>query len=142
MRWLTWSFLDGFRDLGLLIMRVGMGLSFVVHGWPKLAGGAVTWEKLGGTMKGLGITFFPVFWGFSAAIGEVLGGLLLAVGLATRPAAAVLAFTMLVAFKMHLDAGDEFRDYSHSMEAMVVFVGLMFTGAGRYALDARLRKGS
>ena len=43
MRWLRWSFLDRYRDLGLLVMRVGLGLSFMAHGWPKLVGGPETW---------------------------------------------------------------------------------------------------
>lgn len=137
MRWLTWPFLDRYRDHGLLLLRVGLGLSFVAHGWPKLAGGAAKWEKLGGTMKGLGITFAPTFWGLAAALAETVGGLLFAVGLATRPVAAMLAFTMFVAVKMHVDAGDGFIDTSHSLEAMVVFLAMVLVGPGRFSLDAR-----
>lgn len=139
MRWLTWSKLDRHRDLGLLVLRVGMGLSFVAHGWPKLTGGMERWTGLGGAMKSVGITFAPAFFGFAASLAEVLGGLMVALGLGTRPASAFLAFTMFIAFKMHLDGGDPFMKYSHSMEAMIVFVGLTLLGGGRYALDARLR---
>lgn len=137
MRWLRWSFLDRYRDLGLLVVRVGLGLSFVAHGWPKLVGGPETWERFGRAMKSLGVTFAPTFWGLCAALAETFGGVLLVLGLATRPASALLAFTMLVALLSHLDAGHDFIESSHSLEALVVFVGLVLTGPGRFALDAR-----
>lgn len=137
MRWLTWSFLDRFRDHGLLLLRVGLGLSFVVHGWPKLAGGAESWAKLGSTMAGLGITFGYTFWGLAAAVAETLGGLLLALGFATRPTALLLAFTMVVAVKMHVDDGEGFRGYSHALEDLIAFAAIVLMGPGRFSLDAR-----
>ena len=36
-----------FHDLGLLLLRIGLGVVFVVHGFPKLAGGPAAWAGLG-----------------------------------------------------------------------------------------------
>ncbi|MEZ4235742.1 MAG: DoxX family protein [Myxococcota bacterium] len=139
MRWLTWSPLGRLADVGNLLLRVGLGAAMVVHGWPKVAGGEPTWRHLGAAMGNLGITFAPTFWGAMAAFSEFAGGALLIVGLATRPAAAALAFTMFVATLMHVGKGDDFGVWSHAAELGVVFVGFM--GPGRLSLDRRLDRG-
>ena len=138
MRALKWSFLDRYRDVGLLVLRVGLGAMMVGHGWPKLIGGPETWERLGGAMSHLGVTAAPTAWGLAAALSESLGGVLLVLGLATRPAAASLAFTMFVAFWMHWAGGDGFRGWSHAAEDGIAFVAILLLGPGRYSLDARL----
>lgn len=130
--------LEKYKDHGLLIMRVGLGLMFIGHGWPKLVGGPEKWAKVGKAMGDLGIDFAPAFWGFMAAIAETFGGLLLALGLGTRAALFLLAFTMMVAAIKHLSAGDSFGKWSHSVEACITFVGLFFIGPGRFSLDQKL----
>ena len=128
-----------FNDAGLLVMRIGIGIMFMVHGWPKLIGGVDRWTWLGGAMSNIGIGFAPAFWGFMAAIAELVGGLLLALGLLTRPAAFLLAFTMFVAMMMHIGAGDDFvPKVSYPLELMIVFIGLMLAGAGRLSVDHKL----
>ncbi|MFT4627425.1 MAG: putative oxidoreductase [Myxococcota bacterium] len=139
MRWLIWRRLDAYRDLGLLVLRVGLGAMMIGHGWPKLAGGVETWEKLGGAMAHLGITTAPAAWGLAASLSECVGGALLVLGLATRPAALSLAITMFVAFWMHFDGGDGFRGWSHAAEDGIAFLALVILGGGRYSLDERLR---
>ena len=135
MRWLTWSPLAAFADLGHLVLRAGVGASMVMHGWPKVEGGGAYWRKLGGAMATLGVTFAPTFWGAMAAFSEFAGGALLVIGLATRPSAALLAFTMFVASAMHLQKG---QDAAHAMELCAVFIGLVFLGGGKYSIDRRL----
>ncbi len=61
------SSLDKYRDIGLLILRVGIGIMFMSHGLPKLIAGPDKWLILGGTMNALGIDFTPMAWGFMAA---------------------------------------------------------------------------
>lgn len=141
MRWLTWRFLDGWQDVGLLVLRVGLGLSMMMHGWPKLMGGPDKWEGLGRAMSAIGVTFWPVVWGASAAIAETIGGALVVLGLGTRPAAATIAFTMFVAARMHMVQGDGFIGYSHAMETGIAFAALVLLGPGRHALDPRLKGG-
>ena len=122
-------------DLGLLILRVGIGVSFCyLHGFPKLMGGPQMWEGIGGAMGKLGINFLPVFWGFMAALSESLGGLLLVLGIFTRTAAAFMAFTMVIATINHLSSGDSLAKASHAMEVGVIFLAFICMGSGKYAI--------
>ena len=132
---LSLSFLSRFSDFGLLIMRIGLGLMMIVHGWPKLSAGAEKWEKLGGAMTHIGVDVAPQFWGFMASMTEVFGGLFLILGFLTRLSSAMLTFVMLVAALMHFGEGHGLNSAGHAIELGVVFLGLMFVGAGKYAMD-------
>ena len=134
MRKLT-RFLDKHRDVGLLIMRVGIGVMFMGHGIPKLMGGPGAWGKLGGALGVFGIHFAPVMWGLMAALSESVGGALLLVGFLARPACFFMLNVMVVATAMHLNKGDSFTIYSHPVEAGIVFLSLIIIGPGKYALD-------
>jgi len=129
---------ERFRDLGLLVLRVGIGAMFMGHGWPKLAGGEKVWAQLGRATAHLGIDVAPVFFGFMAAVSEFFGGLLIALGFAFRPAALLLFGTMIVAATSHIRAGDGFIKTSHAVEAAIVFLALLLTGPGKHALATML----
>lgn len=131
---------EKYRDLGLLILRVGIGLMFAYHGAPKLFGGPEKWERIGGAMANFGLDFFPVFWGFMAAASEFGGGIFLMVGYLTRPACLFLTITMLVAAVSHLARGDGLGRASHAIEAGILFVSMIFIGPGKYSLDDWLRR--
>lgn len=126
--------------VGLLIIRLFIGPLFVYHGFPKMIGGVLKWEQLGGAMAMMGIGFYPVFWGFMAAVSEFVGGIALALGLATRYACFFIACTMVVAFVFHIQRGDGFFKASHALELLGVTAGLFCTGAGSYSLDNLIRK--
>ncbi|MDA3868262.1 MAG: DoxX family protein [Salinivirgaceae bacterium] len=122
-------------NMGLLVLRIGIGVMFIFHGFPKLAGGPDHWAQIGGAMSNLGITFMPSFWGLMAGFSETIGGLLIILGLAFLPATLLMAFTMFMAFLMHYNAGDSFTVFSHSLEAMILFLSLAITGPGKYRLS-------
>ena len=128
---------DALVDLGLLVLRVGIGVIFIFHGFPKLIGGVETWTQIGSTMSLIGINFAPTFWGFMAAFAEAVGGALIIFGFMHRPVALMLVFTMIVALLMHVTAGDPFGIYSNALKALVVFIALTITGPGRYSVDYR-----
>jgi putative oxidoreductase len=126
--------------VGLLLLRIGLGISFMAHGLPKLAGGPEGWASLGGAMANWGITFAPGFWGFIGAMAEFGGGLLLLLGLFFRPVCFVLVFTMATATSVHLKNGDSFSTLSHALEMGIVFFSLYFIGPGWYSLDYRFNR--
>jgi putative oxidoreductase len=134
----TLSSLDRYRDQGLLILRIGLGVMFILHGWPKLAGGPELWKMVGGATANFGIHFAPEFWGFLAACAEFFGGVLLILGLFTRLILFPLVFDMLVALSFHLYRGDNFGIFSHPLEVGIVFASLILIGPGRFSLDYRL----
>src|SRR5690606_9667793 len=100
------SSLSKIKNTGLMLISLGLGIMFIMHGYPKLLGGPDRWEAVGGAMGNLGITFLPVFWGLLAALAETVGGICFLLGLFFRPVAIILAFTMLVAALSHLNRGD------------------------------------
>ena len=126
------------RDTGFLILRAGIGIMFIYHGWGKLAGGPEIWQKVGGAMTYLGINAAPEFWGLMAALSEFGGGFCLLLGLFFRPACFFMLFTMFVAATMHLAGGDGLKVASHAIEAGIVFLSLLFLGPGPLSLDERI----
>lgn len=130
----------GRTDLGLLVIRLVIGASMAAfHGYDKLAGGPERWARVGANMKNLGLGFMPEAWGLAAATTEFFGSILLMTGLLFRPAAGLLAFTMLVAATRHLTLppGSENAGWSgasHAIELLAVYVGLLLSGPGKYKL--------
>jgi len=129
------NFLSRYRDLGLLVLRLGLGAMFIAHGGPKLMGGPERWAALGKAMGNFGIDYAHTFWGFMAAFAEAGGGVLLMLGLFTRPACFLLLATMVVAARHHLVKGDGLMGASHPIESAIVFLSLIFIGPGRYSID-------
>lgn len=129
--------LSKYKDFGLLIMRVGIGVLFMHYGYPKLLGGPTMWTGIGAAMKNVGVGFYPVFWGLMAALVETFGGFLLVLGLAFRPVSLLLAFTMLIAALHHFASGDGLSGASHAMESGIVFLALVFIGPGKYSVDGK-----
>lgn len=129
--------LGKYRNTGLLILRVGLGVMMITHGFPKLSGGPTGWEGLGGSMKVIGIDFLPVFWGFMAAVAEAVGGLFLILGLFFRPVNVLLVITMLIAALVHFGKGDGLSGASHAIELGIVFFSLLFIGPGKYSIDKK-----
>ena len=130
-----WFYSEDQIALGLLILRVGVGIAFMVHGFPKLfMGGAL------GLSKGLAATGIPggVAAAYLAAFAEFFGGMALIAGLLFRPTTVILAFTMLVALVFHVRRGDSFITYSHALESGILFVALTIAGPGRISADYKL----
>jgi putative oxidoreductase len=135
MRRKTFSTSDNSLHIALLIIRVSFGIFYIVHGWPKISGGTEAWAGLGGSMEILGISFLPVFWGFMAALAEFGGGILLVFGLFTRPVAALMLFTMVMATLVHVTQGDSINAIMNPLKGLVVFAALIISGAGRFSVD-------
>jgi putative oxidoreductase len=124
------------RDFGLLVLRVGIGLMFVlVHGLPKVMGGVSTWTGLGGAFNRLlGFAFIPAFWGSLATLAEFGGGMCLMAGVLFRPACGFMLFTLVIAVASIIRGGYGFNSASQPIELGLVLLSLVFTGPGRFTL--------
>jgi putative oxidoreductase len=135
---LKWKSLDAWSDVGLLIIRAGIGALFMcVHGFPRLMGGPEKWTATGRALSYLEIDFGHTAWGLAAALIMTFGGALMILGLALRPVALALFFIMAVAsiWKYYPFAGWSAADHPAAMA--VVCLGLLFTGAGKFSIDAK-----
>lgn len=132
--------LDKYRDVGLLILRIGIGGMMIFHGAPKMFGGPERWEGTGKAMAVIGINFLPVLWGFLASFAEFAGGIFIIFGLFFRPMSFMIFFTMLIASLRGLSRGNGLRGAAHSIEVGIVFLSLIFIGPGKYSLDELLKK--
>jgi putative oxidoreductase len=132
-----WSSLSKYQNFALLVMRLGLGGMFIVHGFPKIIGGPDKWQKLGDAMDYVGVHSAHGFFGFLAAFSEFFGGIALLLGAFFRPAMLLMAATMGVAVAMHMGKGDGVIGASHAIEAGVVFFALLFIGPGAHSVDKR-----
>ena len=138
---LIWTVLEKYRDAGLLLLRLGFGLGFLLfHGWRKITGGPEAWERTGAAMSNFGIDFWPVFWGFMAAFSESVGAVLFMLGLFFQPVCFLLGFTMITATASHLARGDGWSGSTHPFKNTFVFFGLLAVGPGKYSLDELIRR--
>ncbi|MDW6004959.1 DoxX family protein [Vibrio mangrovi] len=122
-----------------LILRVPVGIILMAHGSQKLFGwfGGYGLEGTGQWMASLGME--PgILMAFLAGCGEFFGGMFLLLGLLTRPAAFVTAFTMVVAiFSVHINNGLFLSNngYEYALALLAICVSLIFSGSGKVSLD-------
>ena len=125
-------------DLILLLLRFGIGIMFMVHGFGKITGGPVNWVKLGQFMANMGIYFYPAWWGFLAAFAEFAGGFMMITGLFFRPALLMMFIHISIACLKHYKGGDTIESASHAIEMWFVFLCLLMSGPGKFSLDSKL----
>ncbi|GAC26002.1 MAG: DoxX family protein [Alteromonadaceae bacterium] len=125
-----------------LALRIPVGITFIAHGAQKLFGafGGYGLEGTGQFMASLGLE--PGYTlAFLAGSAEFFGGIAILFGLLTRPGAAVLAFTMLIAiFSVHIGNGLFMANngYEYALALLAVSVSLVFSGAGRLSIDSMI----
>lgn len=127
---------------GATVLRIPLGIIFVAHGAQKLFGwfGGYGLEGTGQWMASIGLE--PGFLlALLAGSAEFFGGLALIVGALVRPAAAVLAFTMVVAiFAVHIGNGLFMSNngYEFGLALLAASVALAIGGAGRGSIDHQI----
>jgi putative oxidoreductase len=127
------------RDLGLLVGRVVLGVTFVVHGWQKWSAG------IGGTQEGFAGMGVPLADAAAVALAslELVGGALLVLGALTTVVAPLLGVGMLgAAWYAHRDA---FLVSDGGSEFVLVLAATSFllalVGPGRWSVDALAARG-
>ncbi len=124
------------NDLALLLLRLGVGVIFIVAGWGKLNG-------IEGTQNFFGNINIPMpgIMAWVVAIVEFLGGVMILVGFKIRIPALLLAITMLVAIlTTKLGADNPFRAMRLDLMLLLTSLALSMIGAGKYSLDSILSK--
>jgi putative oxidoreductase len=126
-------------DLALLIIRMWLGVTFVLHGGQKLfgwfgSGGITGWAR---SLEELGIRPGR-FWAVLAGLGEFGGGLLIGLGLLTPLGALLIIITMVVAIAAAEGKHGfwfERGGYEYNLLIIAVATAIIFAGPGAYALD-------
>ncbi|MGM0776058.1 MAG: DoxX family protein [Bacillota bacterium] len=126
-------------DLGLLIIRLVIGILFIGHGAQKLFGwfGGHGLKGTGGWFESIGMK--PgVMMALFAGLAELIGGILFALGFLTPLTALMIAGTMIMAIvKVHGPNGlwATSNGYEYNLTLLSVAIGIALIGPGRYALD-------
>ncbi|MCL1059255.1 DoxX family protein [Shewanella gelidimarina] len=130
--------------LAALPLRILAGIIFAAHGAQKLFAwfGGYGLEGTGQWMDSIGMSpgFFMALLAGSA---EFFGGLLLIIGLLTRPSAFVLAITMIVAIlSVHIGNGLFLatNGYEFGLSLLAITLALLVQGGGKYSVDHKLSK--
>ncbi|MDZ4713366.1 MAG: DoxX family protein [bacterium] len=125
-----------FTDAGILLIRIVISAMMIIfHGYSKITAGPQLWEKIGKSMSPLGVDFFPVFWGFMAAVSEFIIPMFIIAGILFRPSVLMLAFTMIVAMSTHFIKMDQWAKIEYPLALFAVLIGLFLTGPGKYSLQ-------
>ncbi len=128
-------FISGAGGVGLLLVRLTVGLAFMLHGWGKVQNPFGWMGPDAGT---------PAVMQALAAFGEFAGGGMLLLGLLTPLAGVWLAAVMLGALSItHLPARHPFvgsggPSYELALVYLTVAVLFVLVGPGRYSVDSVL----
>jgi putative oxidoreductase len=127
------------HDLALLFLRLALAAVLLYHGLPKLMnfGATVT------AFQGMGLPAPSLSAGF-ALLSEVVGGLLILLGIAVDLAGILVIIEMLAAiYFVHLANGFDFTKggWEHPFTVLVMALTLVLAGAGRYAVGKPGRAG-
>ena len=129
--------LNSLQAVGLLVLRLALGLIFFTHGYPKLA-------HSGAGMQGFFVQHgLPGYFFYISGVLEVFGAVLLVLGVFTRGAALLLAIEMGVAiWKVHSTGGYlAVHNYEFPLAMLAGSFALASVGAGRLSLDHPLFEG-
>lgn len=123
-------------NAGLTLLRLFTGIALAFgHGVGKIPPG----EGLIEATARIGFPA-PVIFAWAAGLSEFLGGILLALGLLTRPAAFFICFTMLTAL-LGVHRADPFQKQELAFLYFFISLAFLLKGSGDWSVDALLRKG-
>lgn len=121
-------------DISLLLLRLALGLIFIVHGWPKIKNVRMTahhFESMGFRPGNL--------WGTIVAFVEFFGGIAVFFGFLTGVAALGLAIIMLVALFWKMGKGQGLvGGFEFDLILLVVALVIVMLGGGAYSLESNI----
>ncbi|QTC40112.1 DoxX family protein [Bacillus sp. V3] len=125
------------QQLGALILRIALGLTFFVHGFVKFQGGI---ENTAGFFESLGL---PGFAAYVVALIELIGGVAMILGFGTRVTAVLFAIIMLGAIaKVKLAGGflgnGQGAGYELDFALLAMSVYFILDKRASFSLDSKL----
>jgi putative oxidoreductase len=129
------QFLAKYRETGLLLMRVGLGVLFIIIAGPVLLGGPSRWASFGSGVRDLGMHAYFQFWGFLGALMGCVGGALMIFGLFFRLGVLLVLILTVVHLLGVLEGVRSARTHLAAVELALMLVGLLFVGPGKYSVD-------
>ena len=129
------QFLAKYRETGLLLMRLGLGVLFIVLTGPVLLSGPGQWANFGSAIRNLGLHTHYQFWGFLGALMGCVGGALMIFGLFFRPGVILVFILTFVHLLGALEGAGTLRANLAAVELAVMLAGLLFVGPGKYSVD-------
>lgn len=126
-------------ELGQLIIRVVLGITFFIHGLDKFQGGV---ENTAGWFESIGI---PGVVAYGVAVIELVGGIMLVLGLFSRVVSILFAVVMvgaIVKVKVAIGFLGNFQmaGYELDLAFLAMAVMLAITGSKAFALDQLIGK--
>jgi len=131
----------GLASWGPDFLRLGAGVLFVAHGYPKLFGHPPGLRTLAQYLRSMGIPL-PIFMATLVGIVEFGGGACLLLGFLTRLAALAIEFAVII-FKVKWSKGffAEKGGWEWEGVMLMILLSLLVTGPGHLALDHRIHTG-
>ncbi len=122
-------------DLGILFVRIALGLVFISAGWMKIT-------SIQETVGFFGMISLPAWTAYFVAYAEFIGGILFVLGLFTRYAAIVMAVIMLVAVKILFAKGFSMANggYEYPLVLMLCSIALVTLGSGHYSVAHLIKR--
>ena len=128
------AFLAKYRETGVLLIRVSVGLLFILYAAPALMGGPKAWAQFGAGAGHFGLHSHLQIWGFLGSLLGCLGGVLMIFGLFFR-IGVLLVLLLAIPHAITVYNGTGFRVALPSFEMCFVLAGLLFIGPGKYSVD-------
>ena len=125
------QFLAKYREGGLLLIRLALGVLFIILLGPVLFSGHSAWTHNGEGIRSLGLHAHYQFWGFLGALLGCLGGALMIFGLFFRLGVLLVLLITLV----HLLGVDNYRAHLDALLLFTILLGILFVGPGKYSVD-------
>jgi len=130
------SFLNKYREGGILLLRAGVGLMLVCSGFPIVAGGSGHWRAAAPVVtQFFHITSHLAFWGGLVAFSELIGGGLLILGLMSRVVCLILAIAILCAGIAHIRHHPSLNVITLVLTQVFIAFALLLIGPGKYSFD-------
>lgn len=128
------AFLAKYRETGLLLIRVSIGVLFLLYAAPALFGGPSAWSHFGAGARHWGLDSHFQLWGFVGSLLGCLGGVLMIFGLFFR-IGVLFVLVLAVGHALAIYQGTGFRVALPTIELCFVLAGILFVGPGKYSVD-------